>query len=98
MDKKFRNIFVTEATQHDLSALKQYAEKIILLSTGYEEAYDLGTIIYDELINRKFDPCQDVILPIGKVTTALMVGIVLGRRFDGKIEIAIYQNNEYVFI
>jgi hypothetical protein len=79
----YRKIFVVEPS-HDFSALKDWCEQIVFLTTGYETVDILQDTIEDNLRSQKFDPSLDAILPVGRVIACIFTGIILGSYWGDK--------------
>jgi len=94
--EKFRTLYVVDPT-HDVSIAKDYSESVVFISSGDEQIEDLEDRMMRILFS--FDPRQDAIIPMGKVTVCLLTGIVLGRLFPfDKIAFGVYKDGEYKFI
>lgn len=94
--EQFRKIFVTDPS-HDVSRLKQHTSAIQFLTRGDEKADTLEESILKALTD--FDPASDAVIPMGKVTTCLITGVVLGKMFpDLGVTVGIYGNESYQFI
>jgi len=93
---KYRKIFVVEPS-HDLSALKSYTDNIELLTTGYENIDALIPKIESNL--QGFDPMVDAFVPIGRLISTMLAGLILGKiAKDTPITVGIYKNKDYEFI
>lgn len=91
---KFRRAFVVQPV-HDFSALKNYAQDIRFLSTGYEDIENLEESVDDALAN--FDQDDDVIIPAGRVITCFIIGFILQIRGINNFIIGVYKDKDYDF-
>lgn len=95
-EEYYRKIFVVEPS-HDLSALKNYTDNIELLTTGYENPEDLSIKIENNL--KDFDPSTDAFVPIGKLISTMLAGMILQRiSRNMPIKVGIYKNRTYEFM
>jgi len=98
MTKNFRIAYVTEASSHSFLPVLEECEEIRFITTGYETDGDLPDIIASAL--EDYHPDIDVILPVGRVATNLIVGIVAERKKietrSNCINIAFYRDRKYV--
>lgn len=92
MNKTYRRVFVVEPS-HDFSALVPLCEEIIFLTTGYEN-FTLVQDRIEEILRRDFNPATDAIVPVGRVTSCIVTGIVLGNLTDQPIDIAAYSRED----
>jgi hypothetical protein len=93
--KRFRKVFVVEPS-HDLTALKKYTDDIRFITTGYEDIGKIGEKI-DKNIS-EFDPSQDAIVALGRVSVCMLIGICIAKKFpDKKMEFGVYSNKDYTF-
>jgi hypothetical protein len=95
-DKLFRTAYVTQKG-FDMSALFQYVDDIVFLNTGNKKIRNLISHIEENI--EGFDPELDVVIPVGKVVFAFILGTAFSRISKGKsINIGIYDQGEYDFI
>lgn len=94
---KFRKIFITEPV-HPVGILSKYTNEIVFLSTGNEKIESLESIISNAL--KSFNPDEDAIVPMGRVSSCIITGIALANLFrNGEIfMIGLFKDNDYVFI
>jgi hypothetical protein len=95
---RYRSIYVVEPS-HDVSALKKYSDKIILLTTGYEETKDLPVTISNMLEN--FNPAYDAFVPIGKLISTMIAGMAIQEKcleYNSQVDVGIYKNKDYEFV
>lgn len=96
MTDHYRTIYVVEPS-HDLTALKPYTDNIELLTSGYENVFDLAEKIQRNLAS--FDPKLDAIVPIGKLISTMLTGMVLRELVGNQpVRIGMYHNKDYEFI
>jgi len=79
--KKFRTIFILSAT-HNFTPVAKYAENIQFLLEGEEKPEEISAAIERKLEN--FDPANCAIIPVGKVTSCLILGIKLAAKFPSQ--------------
>lgn len=91
----YRKIFVVEPS-HDLSALTKYTDDIVLITTGYENVSDMYKKVEESI--KGFDPLLDAFVPVGKLITTFVVGMVLQKLVNNPITVGIYKNKDYEFI
>lgn len=93
---KFRKIFIVEAS-HDLVLAKRYSSRISLLTDGGELVSELEEKITKSLDDFDFD--RDALIPMGKVSSCLIAGMVLRDKLPRgkKITIGIYAGDSYEF-
>lgn len=78
MTTPYRTAFIAMNSGHDFIRVKQdLAANIVFVTTGYEAEEDLLPAIEKSL--ESFDPEQDIIVPVGKVMTNALIGLVLGK-------------------
>lgn len=90
MANKYRTAFITVNTGHDFSALLQIADKIVFLTSGYEQEDELRTTINTAL--KGYDPMLDILVPVGNVVANLLLGSLLG---TSDFHIAIFHDKVY---
>lgn len=91
--KKFRKVFVTEPA-HDVTKLKDYAEDIRFLTSGYEPYNELFELVLRALYD--FNPLTDAILLMGRSMANAMVGLVIGENYsESPYSFLIYNNGDY---
>lgn len=91
----YRTIYVAEPG-HDVSALREHTGRIKFITSGLELLPELIVSVQDGL--KEFDPRTDAIVPVGKVTTCLVIGSILKERFGKQpINIAVYREKNYTF-
>lgn len=94
IDMKYRNIYIVQPVRHDLSALRNWSNNLLFITTGYEHLSELRKTIEANLL--EFDPTVDAIVMVGKVSTNLILGIALANIFHGQeISIGKYYDNGY---
>jgi hypothetical protein len=91
----YRKIFVVEPS-HDLRALKKYTDEIVLITTGYEDIENIYEKV--EVSAKEFDPSTDAFVPIGKLITTFIAGMVLQKLVHVPIIVGIYKNKDYEFM
>lgn len=93
----FRKLFIVEAS-HDLSMSKRYSNRISLLTDGGEKVSELYEKIERGLLD--FDPGSDAVIPMGRVVSCLVTGMVLSDMFSSNavITIGVYRGDSYEFI
>ena len=92
----FRKIFVAEPS-HNVSGLKDYTDEIVFVTTGYQTIINIPAEVAKNL--EDFDPEQDAIVPLGKLTANILIGLFLGKKYPNVgIWIAIYKDKEYSFV
>jgi hypothetical protein len=93
----FRKLFIVEAS-HDLSMSKRYSNRISLLTDGGEKVSELYEKIEHGLLD--FDPEADAVIPMGKVVSCMIAGMVLADMFPSNtgITIGVYRGDSYEFI
>lgn len=98
-DSKFRKLFVVEPS-HDVSVLSKYSSNIIFLGDSEEKIVDLPNKMKKYL--EDFDPDLDAIIPMGRVSSCVLAGLLVGSKLTYSdpiiIMIGIYKNEEYIFI
>lgn len=77
MKNKFRYAFVAHNSGHDFSGLKDLCSAIKFCSDGYESEEELTTSM--ENVLQDFDPGQDVLVPVGNVSSNLLMGMIVSR-------------------
>ena|SRR3990172_8538502 len=77
--EKYRKILVIQEG-HDFSALNQYTGEVVFITDGSESVREAAEKIDKAL--EDFDPTQDALVPVGKTTSVLFMGMQLGRRFQ----------------
>lgn len=95
-DQQFRKIFIVEAS-HDLAMAKRYTKRISLLTDGGEKMSELKDKIANSL--EDFDFEQDAIIPMGRVVSCFLAGMVLMSKLPiGKnISVGVYRGDCYEF-
>lgn len=78
----FDKILVLQPT-HDFSPLRKYSDRIEFLTTGYESSWAQVKSSLEKNLNG-FDPDTDAIVAVGKVNSAVILGMVLQSRFPDK--------------
>ena len=104
----FRTAYVAHNSGHDMSALKEFCDKIVFCSSGYEGEEDLPQVLTDAI--KDFDPEKDVVVPVGNVSSNILLGVAIARKAfhleagaDGipvpvvQFSAALYANKEYRF-
>lgn len=89
-DKMFRKVFVVEPS-HDFSALTELCEKIVMLTTGYEQVGEVEETVRYSL--SEFDPGKDAVLPVGRVTACVITGMVLRELFNVPVALGTYSRD-----
>ena len=96
--KYFRKIFVAEPT-HDFTALKQYSDDIVFVTTGLEDISRLGATVGRSMAD--FDPTEDAIIPVGKLATVMFIGMMILTKMMEKgsetFNFGIYRDKDYTF-
>ena len=95
LDKKFARAYVAQNSGHDFSELRDIAEEIVFITTGYEDEGTLLTSVVAGL--HAFSPTRDIIVPVGNVYINMLTGIVateLSKEW-GYYKVAIYREKEY---
>ena len=90
---KFRAAYIACATRHDFSALLEICETVNFCTTGYEKEEALKPTLSASL--DRFDPAQDIIVPVGNVVTNLILGEILAGIAPGGFRIAIFSEKKY---
>jgi len=91
----FRTIYVAEPS-HDISALSVYTDKIKFITSGFESVKDIERIVEENL--KEFDPIMDAVVPVGRVISSLIIGMVLSKKCNGKpLNMAVYKDKTYTF-
>jgi hypothetical protein len=93
--KKFARAFVAQNSGHNFNELKELADEIIFITSGYDGEEKLLSTVVDGL--QDFSPRRDVIVPVGNVFVNLLVGMVameLSREW-GHFRVALYREKEY---
>lgn len=95
-DDMYVRIFIAEPSR-DFSALTQYGEDFVFVTSGLEKIEDIQAKVEVELL--KFNPDQDALVPIGRVATNMIIGVTLSKLFPGQtIKIAVYKDKDYIFL
>lgn len=89
---KYKTAYVVQASGHDFSNLKDIADEIVFITTGYEEEIQLVETINNRLMffNEEFD----VIVPVGSVLANMIVGTIISDLCN-HYDVAIYQDKTY---
>lgn len=93
--KKFARAFVAQNSGHNFTELKELADEIIFITSGYDEEDKLLSTVVDGL--QDFSPRRDIIVPVGNVFINLLVGMVameLSKDW-GHFRVALYREKEY---
>jgi hypothetical protein len=93
--KKFARAFVAQNSGHNFAELKELADEIVFISSGYDEEEKLLSTVVDGL--QDFSPRRDIIVPVGNVFINLLVGMVameLSKEW-GHFRVALYRDREY---
>lgn len=101
--RRFRKIFVVEPS-HDVSILSRYSDQIVFLSTVEDKLNDLPDKISKMLSD--FDPDNDAVIPMGRVSSCLIAGISIASKILSEIPlgenrlivIGFYSVSDYIFI
>jgi hypothetical protein len=95
----FRTIFVVEPT-HDISVLSKNCSQVVFLSKGDEKIETIAETMASKLL--EFNPDEDALVPMGRVSACAIAGVLLSNRFRGDprvvVMIGIYTGNKYIFI
>lgn len=87
---KFRKVLVLQ-DGHDFSALENYTDDIVFVTTGEETVRGAALAIREAL--EEFDPDTDAIVPVGKIAVSFLAGMLVTKMFPGKeITIGLYQS------
>lgn len=96
---KFRKLFVVEPT-HDISLLGKYCDNIIFLTNGDERIENVSERMDAKL--EDFDPDDDALIPMGRVSACSMAGILLANKLKGGFKsivmIGVFAGTKYIFI
>ena len=94
---EFRKIYIVEPS-HDLGMAKRYSKRISLLTDGGESIHELKEKIENSLID--FDFSVDCIIPMGKVVSCMIAGMVLMDLLPvgESLTIGVYRGDGYEFI
>jgi hypothetical protein len=94
--KHYRTIYVVQPT-HDLSDTRDFTNNLRFITNGNELVENLLPVIRESL--KDFDPDQDAILAMGRVSANVLVGMILREKFPSKlIDLGIRNNESYQFI
>lgn len=94
-NRKFRRAFIAQNTGHDFSGLKDIADDLVFITTGYEEEDNLQEIVLMGL--QRFNPSLDVIVPVGNVFVNILLGTTLSH-LKGEFssyQVALFRDKEY---
>ena len=93
-EKMYRTAYVAGNSGHDFQPLLKLCKDLKFCVTGYEREEDIPGVLKESL--KDFDPRLDVLVPVGNVTTNMLVGIVLARMWpSGDLNMAFYHEREY---
>jgi hypothetical protein len=95
--KEYGTAYVTQPTGYKFSPILDFCKEVRFITTGYEEEKDLSSIIENAL--NGYNPEYDVLVPVGSVSTNIVIGIIAERIRIEKgfefINIATYSDRKY---
>ena len=96
-DLEFRKIYIVEPS-HVLGAAKRYSKRISLLTDGGEKSSELKEKIEKALVD--FDFSTDCLIPMGKVVSCMITGMVIMDMLPigQALTIGVYRGDGYAFI
>lgn len=88
--EKFRKVLVLQ-DGHDFSALSNYTDEIVLVTSGEETVRGAAMLVEEAL--EEFDPESDAIVPVGRIAVAFLAGMLVNKMFPGQaITFGLYQS------
>lgn len=95
--ERFRKIFIVDPS-HDVSLASKYTSNLVFITNGDENLEDLPEVVSKNL--EDFNPSVDALIPMGKVSTCLLVGLTLTAKVGPNIPIVvgIFRKDSYTFV